>query len=96
MTVDRRLLAACAAGALLGFTGCGEEKLDTKRVVKFMKQGIERDNPGTKVVSIDCPSRPRKKGDVFKCQVRGSRPNQRALATMVQLNDKNDVRYSVR
>ena len=96
MTVDRRLLAACAAGALLGFSGCGEKKVSASKVEKAIKQGIERDNPGTKVVSVECPKdRRQKKGDTFKCQVRGSKPNQRALATVVQVDDKGGVRFSV-
>ena len=95
--MDRRLLAVCVAGALLGFAGCGEKTVPASKVEKAIKQGVERDNPGTKVVSVDCPKdRKVKKGDMFKCQVRGSKPNQRALATVVQLNDKGDVRYSVR
>ena len=95
--MDRRLLAVCAAGALLGFAGCGEKKVSADKVEKAIKQGIERDNPGTKVVSVTCPKdRKAKKGDMFKCQVRGSRRNQRAQATVVQVNDKGDVHYSVR
>ena len=97
MTLDRRVLAVCAAGALLGFAGCGDKTVDAKRVEKAIKKGVEEQNPGVKVVSVMCPSgRKAKKGDTFKCQVRGSKPNQRALANVVQLNDKGDVRYSVR
>jgi hypothetical protein len=94
--VDRRLLALGAAAALLGFAGCGESKLDSKKVEKAIKQGIERENPGTKVVSVACPSdRKLKTGDTFKCQVRGAKPSQRALATVTQTNGKGSVHYSV-
>ncbi len=96
MRVDRRLLALSTAAALLGFAGCGESKLDAKKVEKAIKQGIERENPSTKVVSVVCPKdRKLKKGDTFKCQVRGSKPTQRALATVVQTNAKGSVHYSV-
>lgn len=96
MTVDRRLLAVCVAGALLGFTGCGEKKLDTKRVERFIKQGVERQHPDAKPVSVMCPKdRRRKKGDTFKCQVRGAKPSQRRLATVMQVDNKGNFRYAV-
>lgn len=94
--VDRRLLGLSAAAALLGFAGCGDSKLDSKKVEKAIKDGVERENPGTKVVSVMCPKdRKLKKGDTFKCQVRGSKPQQRALATVTQTNDKGSVHYAV-
>ncbi len=94
--MDRRLLALSAAAALLGFAGCGESKLDPKVPEKDIKQGIEQQNPGTKVVSVMCPKdRPKKKGDTFKCQVRGSKPTQRALAAVTQTDNKGHIHYMV-
>jgi len=94
--VDRRPLSLAAAACLLAFAGCGETKLDTKKVEKVIKQGIERENPGTKVVSVMCPKdQPQKKGANFKCQVRGAKPTQRALAAVTQTDDKGNVHYMV-
>lgn len=96
MRVDLRLLSLVGGTFLLVFTGCGESKLDPKVPEKAIKQGIERDNPGTKVVSVVCPKdRPKKKGDTFKCQVRGANPAQRALAAVTQTDNKGNVVYMV-
>jgi len=88
------LLAVPVALALVGLAGCGDT-LDTKKIAKGIKTSIERDDPGTRVVSVKCPgNRPLKKGDTFKCHV-GAAPGQEADAKVVQLDKKGHVHYTV-
>ena len=94
--------SATAAVAALALAACGggddeeERKLDMRTVERGIEQGIERDNPKTDVVAVDCPDDvEQKKGVVFKCQVRGSREGERAEATVTQVDDEGRVRYVV-
>ena len=94
--MHRRLLALCAAGALLGLPGCGAKKLDPKPVEESIAKSVEHDHPEMKTVSVMCPKdRPKKKGDTFECQVRGSRPSERAVAAVTQVDEKGNVSYAV-
>ncbi len=86
----------CAPGALPGFAPCGEGELDMAAVEKAIKQNVERQHPAAKPVSAMCPERrQRRKGDTFKCQVRGAKRSQRAVATVTQLNSRGAVRFVV-
>jgi uncharacterized lipoprotein YmbA len=95
-----RLRATAAALAALALAGCGgddkRKTLDVRPVERGIEQGVEKDNPKTDVVSVDCPDDvEQKKGVVFKCQVRGSREGERAEATVTQVDDDGRVRYVV-
>ena len=95
----RRLQAAALALALVGLTACTREedrKLDTAPIERGIARGIERDRPGTKVVSVVCPKDVQlKKGVVFTCFVTGSKKGQEAKATVTQVDDEWRVRYRV-
>ena len=96
MTRRAALVLALAATLL---AACGDEEpkmLDIERVEKGIAEGVERDNPGTDVVSVTCPDEvEQRKGVKFKCQVKGSRKGQRAEATVTQTDDSGRVRYVV-
>jgi hypothetical protein len=89
-------LALVALAAAAALAGCGgEEKLDMGDVETGIERGIEKDNPRTDVVSVDCPDDvEQKKGVSFKCTVRGA-DGQEAEATVTQVNDDGRVRYVV-
>ena len=91
--------AASAALAALALAGCGGEKkrlLDMGPVERGIERGIERDQPGTDVVEVDCPEGIElRKGEVFQCEVRGSRQGEFAIATVTQVDDRGRVRYRV-
>jgi hypothetical protein len=86
------LLAACLAA-------CGEDqkrKLDTAPIERGIARGIERDRPGTKVVSVTCPEDVElEKGGRFSCRVRGSKPGEEAIARVTQVDAGGRVRYRV-
>ena len=92
-------LACLALAASAAAAGCGDDeprKLDIARVEKGIADGIERDNPGTDVVSVTCPDEvEQRKGVKFKCQVKGSKEGQQAEATVTQTDDSGRVRYVV-
>ena len=92
--------AAAVALTALALTACGggddTKKLDMEPVERGIERGVEKDNPKTDVVAVDCPEDvEQKKGVVFKCQVRGSREGERAEATVTQVDDEGRVRYVV-
>ena len=91
--------AASAALAVLALSGCGAERkrlIDMERVERGIERGIEQDRPGTDVVEVDCPDEIElRKGEVFQCEVRGSRQGEIALATVTQVDDQGRVRYRV-
>jgi hypothetical protein len=95
--VSRRPL--CAAVLALCAAGCGDDEprqLDTTRVEKGIAEGIERDRPGTKVVSVTCPENVElRKGGTFTCRVKGSKTGEDAVATVTQTDDEGRVRYRV-
>ena len=88
-----------AAAVALCAMGCGEDeprKLDTARVERGIADGIERDRPGTKVVSVTCPEDVElRKGGTFTCRVKGSKPGEDAIATVTQTDGEGRVRYRV-
>jgi uncharacterized protein DUF4333 len=86
-------VAAGIACVLLG--GCGEEKrLDTRKVERGIKRGVERDRPGVHV-TVKCPDGVKlEKGGKFKCRVVGS-GGEEAEATVTQVDDHGRVRYVV-
>ena len=95
-----RRLASVAVLAALPLTGCGgddeRKTLDVRPVERGIERGIEKDNPKTDVVSVDCPDDvEQRKGVVFKCTVRGSRQGEHAEATVTQVDDDGRVRYVV-
>ena len=94
-----RRAAACAAGAAAALAGCGgEEKrlLNMGPVERGIERGIERDRPGTDVVSVDCPEGVElRRGEVFQCRVQGARQGEFAIATVTQVDDRGRVRYRV-
>jgi hypothetical protein len=57
---------------------------------------VERDRPGTRVASVECPDEVElRKGGVFRCRVTSSKPREVALATVTQVNDDGRVRYEI-
>lgn len=91
--MDRQLLTACAVSTLLGAADCGEAKLDAKQAEKAIKRDVERQDTDAAPVSVTCPTdRRQRKGDTFKCDVRGVRSSQHALATATQIDNKGTVR----
>ncbi|HEX8645645.1 MAG TPA: DUF4333 domain-containing protein [Thermoleophilaceae bacterium] len=94
-----RAPAAAAALAALALTACGgDEKrlLAMGPVERGIERGIEADRPGTDVVEVDCPEGVElRKGEVFQCEVRGSRQGEFAIATVTQVDDRGRVRYRV-
>ena len=100
--VGSRAGAPVAVAIALVVAACGgdEEKkprlLDTRPVERGIARGIERDRPGTQVVSVVCPDDVKlQKGGTFTCRVRGSRPGEEAIATVTQADAKGRVRYRV-
>ncbi|MDQ3936254.1 MAG: DUF4333 domain-containing protein, partial [Actinomycetota bacterium] len=95
----RRLAAAALASAALALGACGgddEETLDVGPIEDGIAKGVERDNPGTNVASVECPDDvEKKKGVKFKCRVRGTKKGQQAEATVTQVDDDGRVRYVV-
>jgi hypothetical protein len=97
VTLDHRLLALCAVGALLGFAGCGEKQLNTAKVENLIKQGLESRNLALKGASVTCPKdRKVKKGDTFTCQLEGFKPSAGPTATVTQTDDKAHIKVEVR
>ena len=97
--MNGRLAIPAALVALALPVACGgDEKkmLDMEPVERGIEQGVEKDNPKTDVVSVDCPDDvEQKKGVEFKCTVRGSRQGEQAEATVTQVDDEGRVRYVV-
>jgi hypothetical protein len=93
-------IAALSLAALtLPLAACGSssDKLDAGRIEKGITQGVEQQNPGTKVAAVNCPNDiKKKKGTTFTCQVKLQGSNQKATATVTQTDDKGQVRYVVR
>ena len=92
--------AALAALAVLAVAGCGGDDdrplLDMEPVERGIERGIEHDQPGTDVIAVDCPDGIElRKGEVFQCEVRGSRQGEFAIATVTQVDDRGRVRYRV-
>ena len=89
----------CATVLALCLAGCGGDeplKLDTAPIEKGIATGVEKDRPGTKVVSVTCPDDVElRKGGTFSCRVKGSKPGEDAIATVTQTDDNGRVRYSV-
>ena len=91
--------AASAALAALALAGCGGEKerlLNMAPVERGIERGIEKDQPGIDVIEVDCPEGIElRRGEVFQCEVRGSRQGEFAIATVTQVDDRGRVRYRV-
>ena len=95
MFFDRVLPVAAVCGAL-ALGGCGEEQLDMGKIEKGIKDGIEKQNPGTRVEAVDCPDDVEvKKGGTFDCKVKGAQKGQEATAKVTQTDDEGNVRYVV-
>ena len=91
-------LAAVAAALVLAGCGGDEDKrlLDTREVERGIARGVERDQPGTRVASVDCPDEVElRKGGVFRCRVTSSKPREVAVATVTQVDDQGRVRYDI-
>ena len=91
---------AAALLAALALAACGgdddEKQLDMRPVERGIERGIEKDNPKTDVVAVECPDGvEQRKGVKFTCQVRGSKPGEEAEATVTQVDDQGRVRYVV-
>ena len=89
------LLCLCLAA-------CGEDEntetrlLDIEPIERGIAREIERDRPGTRVVSVSCPDDVElKKGGKFTCRVRGSKRGEVAVATVTQVDDEGRVRYRI-
>ena len=95
----RALPVALATAAALA--ACGEDDeprklLDTAPIERGIARGVEKDRPGTRVVSVKCPDDVElRKGVTFTCRVRGSERGQEAVATVTQVDDEGRVRYRV-
>jgi len=91
------LIAACA----LALAACGgsSTKLEGKQMRNIelgIKQKIETQNKGTHVVYVRCPkSVKKKKGVVFTCHVKGSKPGQQADATVTETKNNGSVHFVV-
>jgi ribonuclease PH len=93
-----RRAAATAATVALALAGCGEERrtLEIEPIERGIAAGVERDQPNTDVVAVDCPDDVElRKGDVFQCTVRGSRQGEVQIATVTQADDEGRVYYTV-
>ncbi len=93
-----RLVPVLAVLVLAACGGDDDDKkiLDVRAVERGIEQGVEKDNPKTDVVSVECPDDvEQKKGVEFKCRVRGSRQGEVAEATVTQVDDEGRVRYVV-
>jgi poly(3-hydroxybutyrate) depolymerase len=100
MTGPARLLPAVLAVCALALAACGSsDKLEgnaMKNIETGIKQKIEQSNPATHVVYVHCPkSVKRKKGVVFTCHVKGSKPGQQADATVTETSNKGAVHFVV-
>ena len=94
-----RAAASAAILLALAVAGCGGEEertLDTRPIERGIARGIERDRPGTDVISVECPDGVvLRKGETFQCEVRGSREGETATATVTQVDEEGRVRYRV-
>jgi Domain of unknown function (DUF4333) len=89
-----RLLIPLLAAFALGVTGCGDKKLDTKKLEGKIKDGIEK-QAGVKIKSVDCPGDVKvKKGDTFNCKATTEK-GQSANVKVTQQDDKGNVNYQV-
>jgi ABC-type uncharacterized transport system auxiliary subunit len=91
---------AVAAALPLAFTlaACGKDaqRLDTAKIERGIAEGVERDRPRIDVEEVECPERVEiKKGDTFKCLVKGTREGEVSEATVTQVDDNGRVRYEV-
>jgi Domain of unknown function (DUF4333) len=95
----RPLGAAVVASLCLAACGGDDDDgrlLDTGPVETGIARGIERDRPGTQVVSVTCPDDVKlEKGGTFTCRVKGSKSGEDAVATVTQEDDEGRVRYRV-
>jgi Domain of unknown function (DUF4333) len=93
-----RRAAAIAAIVAIALAGCDDERrtLEIEPIERGIAREIERDQPMTDVVAVDCPEDVElRKGDVFQCTVRGSRQGEVQIATVTQADDEGRVFYSV-
>lgn len=93
-----RRAAATAAIVAAAIAGCGEERrtLEIEPIERGIAHEIERDQPATDVVAVDCPDDVElRKGDVFQCTVRGSRQGEVQIATVTQADDAGRVYFTV-
>lgn len=90
---------AAAAVAAAALAGCGGEErrlLDMGPVERGIAREIERDKPGTDVISVDCPDGVElRRGEIFQCTVQGSRQGEVAIATVTQVDETGRVRFRV-
>jgi hypothetical protein len=96
--LSRYITATSVVIGALALAACGstEKRLDTREIEQGIKRGVERDNPGTKVVSVTCPDEvEQEKGRTFTCHVKGSKPGEEADARVTQVDDRGRVRYVV-
>src|SRR5690242_13694334 len=96
----KRFGTAVLVVAALALAACGSSnKLEGKQISnieKGIKQKIEASNKGTHVLSVKCPtSVKKKKGVVFTCHVKGSKPGQEADATVTETKDNGSVHFVV-
>ena len=93
--------ASVAIVIALGLGALDEEdspprKLSMPPIEAGIAREIERDRPGTNVVSVTCPEDVElRKGGTFTCRVRGSRPGEDAIAEVTQVDANGRVRYRV-
>ena len=96
----KRLAPVAVVLLALALAACGSSnKLQGKQMTNIeqgIKQKIEQSNTGTHVVSVTCPkSAKKKKGVVFTCHVKGSKPGQEADATVTETKDNGSVHFVV-
>jgi Domain of unknown function (DUF4333) len=99
--MNRLVVFVAAALCAVAVAACGSssdkiEGSSMKAIETGIKQRIEQQNKSTKVLYVRCPkSVKRKKGEVFSCHVKGSKPGQEADANVTVTNDKGAVHFVV-
>jgi ABC-type glycerol-3-phosphate transport system substrate-binding protein len=92
MNLSRSLACMAVVSAALAFAGCGG--LDTPKLEREIKSGIEKQT-NIKVKTVDCPdNRDIKKGDAFTCTVTDTSGNT-GQVKVTQTDDKGNVRWQL-
>jgi hypothetical protein len=85
------VLAPLAAG----LAACGEKKLDTAKLERRLKAGIQQQQPGLRIRSVACPDDIEvRKGHKFTCQAT-SASGRKAAVRVTQSDEDANVTYQV-